>query len=116
MTKGSGGLANGEITEKCLKIARKYRFLSNSSGYIINFCHIMYFLQKKKVNQEEGGNKYVYKTDTEKERGVWCILTKLTKGGGGVGEMLKMADKEGNLEFGSSPILCLIVLSQCFHA
>ena len=41
----------------------------NSSGHINNFCQIMYFLQQKNVVQEEGGNKYVHKTDTEKGRG-----------------------------------------------
>ena len=45
--------------------------------------------------QEEGGIKYVHKTDAEKGRGVGQMLTKLTKGGGGVGEMLTMADKGG---------------------
>ena len=49
MTKGGGGLANAEITEKCLKIARKYGFLSNSSGQINNFCQIMYFHPKKRI-------------------------------------------------------------------
>ena len=34
--------------------------------------------KKKKVIQEEGGIKYVHKTDTEKEGGVWQMLTKLT--------------------------------------
>ena len=32
--------------KKCLKIARKSGFLSNSSGHINIFCQIMYFLPK----------------------------------------------------------------------
>ena len=48
MTKGGGGLANAEITEKMPKIARKYGFVSNSSGHINNFCQMMHFLPKKK--------------------------------------------------------------------
>ena len=47
MTKGDGGLSNAEITGKCLKMARKYGFLSNSSGLFNNFCQIIYFLPKK---------------------------------------------------------------------
>ena len=54
MTKGGEGLANAEITEGCLKIARKYGFLSNSSGHINNFCQIIYFLYKKKVYSGRG--------------------------------------------------------------
>jgi hypothetical protein len=61
--------------KKCLKIARKYGFLSNSSGHINIFCQIMYFIPKKKVIQEEGGIKYVHKTDTKKEGGVRQMLT-----------------------------------------
>ena len=54
----------------------------------------MYFLPKKnQVIQEEGGIKYVHKTDIEKNGGVRQTLTKLTKGGGDVGAMLTMADK-----------------------
>ena len=33
--------------KKCLKIARIYGTLSNSSGHLNNFCQIMYFLPKK---------------------------------------------------------------------
>ena len=47
MTKGGGGLADAKITKKCLKIARKYGFLSFSSGHINNICQIMYFLPQK---------------------------------------------------------------------
>ena len=47
---------------------------------------------QKKVIQEEGGIKYVHKTDTKK---VLQMLTKLMKGVGGVGEILTMADKRG---------------------
>ena len=47
MTKGGGGLANAEVTEKGLKNARKYGLLSNSSGHIANFCQIMSFLPKQ---------------------------------------------------------------------
>ena len=48
MTTAGGGLANAEITEKKPKIARKCGFLSNSSGYLNNFCQIMYFFPKKR--------------------------------------------------------------------
>ena len=50
-------------------------FISNSRGHIYNFCQIMYFLPKKMVFQEEGGIKYDHKTDTEKGGGVWQMLT-----------------------------------------
>ena len=36
-----------KLLNKCLKIARKYGFLSNSSGHINHFCQIIYFLPKK---------------------------------------------------------------------
>ena len=45
------------------------------------------------VIQEEGGIEYVYTTDLEKGGGFRQMLTWLTKGGWGVGEMLKLADK-----------------------
>ena len=64
--------------KKCLKIAKESGILSNSSGHINNFCQIMKFLPKKKVIQEEGGIKYVHKTDTKKEGMVRQMLTKLT--------------------------------------
>ena len=67
-------------------MAKKYAFLSNSSGHIGNFCQIIYFLPKEKIIQKECGIKYVHKTDTEKEGGVLQMLTKLTKGEGGLGK------------------------------
>ena len=34
MTKGGGGMANAEITEKMSKMAKNYGLLSNSRGHI----------------------------------------------------------------------------------
>ena len=76
-----------------------------STEHINNFSQMLYFLPKTMIIQEEGGIAYVDKTDA-KRRGVWHMLTWLTKGGGGVGEMLTLADKGGRGGGLKPPIFC----------
>ena len=69
--------------------------LSNSSRNINKLSKIYFSPKQKLVMQDEGVIKYVCKTDTEKGGGLGQMLT---KGGGGVEEMLKLADKGGGLD------------------
>ena len=46
--------------------------------------------------------EYTDKKDAAKRRGVKQMLTGLTKGGGGVGEILTMADKGGRGGWGNA--------------
>ena len=55
--------------------------------------------------------KYVQKNDAEKGGGVGDMLTKLTKGRGGVEEMLTMADKGGRRDW-TPPFLADIICEQ----
>ena len=86
MTKGDGGLSNAEITGKCLKMARKYGFLSNSSGLINNFCQIIYFLPKKIKLFKKRVALNMFTKLTQKRKGGLGNADKLTRGEGGLGK------------------------------
>ena len=79
MTKGGEGLANAEITEKCLKLLG---FLSNSSGYINNFCQIRYFLPKKRLFRKKVALNMFTKL-TQKKKGGLANADSADKGGRG---------------------------------
>ena len=56
---------------------------------------MLYFLPQEMFIQEDGGIEFVDKIDSERKGGLGKKLIWLTKGGGGVGEMLTLAGKGG---------------------
>ena len=52
--KGGWGLANFEITEKCLKMAKNMYFYPTHPDIIINFVQKCTFFQKKKLCRMRG--------------------------------------------------------------
>ena len=86
MKKGGGGLANAEIREKCIKIARKYGFFSKSSRQFNNFCQIMYFLPKTKRLFRKRVALNMFTKMTQKGRGGSANADKTDWGRGGWGK------------------------------
>ena len=68
--------------KKCLKMAKKYGFLTNSSGHINNFRQIMYFLQKNRLFRERVALNMFTKLTRKRERGS-ANADKADKGGRG---------------------------------
>ena len=56
---------------------------------------MFYLLTQEMVIEKKGGIEYVDKTGVDKGERLKQILIWLTKAGGGVGEMLTLADKGG---------------------